>query len=465
VFAADEYFVYVKRLLVGLAVVAALGSAAPAEASTPMPWCGIGSSDVDRLPDATLGFAVHVAYVRPPGAADRLSEWAPRIVGDVAAIDAWWRSQDPTRSPRFDLYPFACASPFGQLDISNVTMQQAAGPINSAFTTIRFLLAQHGFIQPEKTYLVYYDGPLEQQEADFEVCGVGDHPSGGLPGIAIVFLQACEAEAPTFRPIVAVHELVHTFDAVSGSAPHHCSEGHVCDVANDLLNASLSGDELETHVLDGGRDDYYGHSGPWSDVQDSLFLERLDSRDRAAPSLPASLTATNGGAPGIVRVSWRASTDDIGPITYRVYQDDRFVSTTTSLSAILSIAESDTSSYTIRASDSVGHLSQPLTIRFRLGLGVVDARGKLLRDTVRPPAVGKVSVRRAAKTVVLSWPAVRDPGGLRGYRVKIGSRILTVTKPTATLNRAAVRTAVSLAAVDRAGNIGPSTTVPLHRLR
>ena len=64
-------------------------------------------------------------------------------------------------------------------------------------------------------------------------------------------------------------------------------------------------------------------------------------------------------------------------------------------------------------------------------------------------------MRRAAKTVRLSWPPARDPGGLRGYRVKIGARILTVTKPAVTLNRATLRTAVSLAAVDRAGNIGP----------
>jgi hypothetical protein len=34
-----------------------------------------------------------------------------------------------------------------------------------------------------------------------------------------------------------------------------------------------------------------------------------------------------------------------------------------------------------------------------------------------------------------------------------------------TLARATLRTAVSLVAVDRAGNIGPTTTVPLHRLR
>ena len=159
------------------------------------------------------------------------------------------------------------------------------------------------------------------------------------------------------------------------------------------------------------------------------------------------------------------STDDLGPITYRVYQDNRFVSATTSTVALLSIAESDTSTYSIRAADSVGHLSQPLAIRFRLGLGVVDAQGKLVRDTVRPPALGRVSVRRAAKTVRLFWPAVRDGGGVRGYRIKLGTRILTVTKPGVTLNRATLRTAVSLAAIDRAGNVGPTITVPLHRLR
>jgi hypothetical protein len=455
----------VRRLLVGLVAVAALGSAAPAVASTPMPWCGTGASELDRVPDATPGFAIHVTYVRPPGGADRLAEWAPRIVGDVAAIDAWWRSQDPTRAPRFDLFPFACASLFGQLDISNVTLQQPAGQVGNAFTTLRFLLAGQGFIEPEKTYLFYYDGPVEQQRVDSEVCGVGGSPAGGLPGIAIVFLDSCAAEENMFRPIVAIHELVHALGAVSGAAPHHCSDGHVCDVPNDLLNASLSGTELEAAVLDGGRDDYYGHQGSWSDVQDSLFLERLDSPDRGAPSSPTGLTATDGAGPGLVRVSWRPSTDDLGPITYRVYQDNRFVSATTSTVALLSIAESDTSTYSIRAADSVGHLSQPLAIRFRLGLGVVDARGKLVRDTVRPPAVGRVSVRRAAKTVRLFWPAVRDGGGVRGYRIKLGTRILTVTKPGVTLNRATLRTAVSLAAIDRAGNVGPSKTVPLHRLR
>jgi hypothetical protein len=457
----------VKRLLVGLAAVAALGWAGPAEASTPLPWCGTGSSAVDRLPDSTPGFAIHVAYVRPVGAPDRLAEWAPRIVGDVAAIDAWWRSQDTARAPRFDLFPFACSSPFGQLDISDVILPQLAGDIDNAFETLRFVLAEaHGFIQPEKAYLVYFDGQVDQPALEDEICGAGDTPAGGLPAIAVVFLDACAAEWNTLRPVVAAHELGHALGAVTGSAPNTCFQGHVCDSPDDLMNSSLNGRELESHVLDAGRDDYYAHPGRWPDIQDSLFLERLDSPDRAPPSLPTRLTATDGAAPGLIRVSWRPSTDDVGPIAYRVYQDGRLVAVTTSMSALLGVSgESETSAYTVRASDSVGHLSQPLTIRFRLGLGVVDARGNLVRDTVRPPAVTSVSVRRAATVVVLSWPAVRDPGGVRAYRVKIGARTLSVKRPTVTLSLARLRTAVSLAAVDRGGNVGPATLVPLRRLR
>ena len=61
--------------------------------------------------------------------------------------------------------------------------------------------------------------------------------------------------------------------------------------------------------------------------------------------------------------------------------------------------------------------------------------------------------------------AAMDPGGLKGYRVKIGARTLSVVKPAVTLTRATLRTAVALTAIDRAGNVGPTTTVPLRRLR
>ncbi|HEY7795701.1 MAG TPA: hypothetical protein VIA10_16975 [Gaiellaceae bacterium] len=454
-----------RPLLAAAAVLAALAAAPSASASSPVPWCGVADGS-DRLPDATPGFAVHVVYVRPADEPDRLEAWAPRLVGDVAAIDAWWRRQDPARALRFDLFALGCSTTLGQLDITNVIVPRGPGTLPEAFSTLRFQLAARGFAQAEKIYLVYYDGAVGQPDGG-EICGAGDTPSAGLSGVAIVFLSACEAESSdVYRPVVAAHELVHALGAVAGAAPHHCDAGHVCDDPDDLLNSALTGKELEAHVLDRNRDDYYGHSGAWPNVRDSRFLERLDSPDRTPPSNPAALSATDGAALGLVRLSWRASADDVGPVTYRIYQDDRFVDSTGSTSALLGIAETDTSTYAVRATDAVGHLSQPVSIRFQAGVGVIDLDGRLVRDTVRPPAVSRVVVRKTARTVVLTWPAVRDAGGLRHYRVTIvGRRTFTVTRPRVTLVRAGLRGAVSVAAIDRGGNVGPSTVVPLRRLR
>jgi hypothetical protein len=457
------------RLLLGtVGAVVALIASAPAHASTPMPWCGTSSSPIDRQPDGTPAFALHVAYVRAPDAPDRFAEYAPRIVGDTAAIDAWWRTQDSTRAPRFDLYPFPCASAFGMLDITNVTLTRGVAGINTAFATILTALAnEHGFHEPEKAYLVYYDGPTGQTDPQEERCGEGAEANSfsRLPGMAVVYLDACFASTDDLhRPVVAVHELTHVLGAVPDQAPHACQRGHVCDVETDLMTATLSDSSLESHILDAGRDDYYGHAGSWLDVQDSFFLERLDSPDQAAPTVPAGISATDDPS-GSVVLSWRASTDDVGPVAYRVYQDGSFLRQIPSTKTLLGHSGSTTSSYSLRAVDSVGHLSAPTSIRFKLGLGIVDEQGRLLRDTVRPGAVHNISVRRTAKTDRLSWPAVRDGGGLRGYRVKVGARIVTVTKPTVTLNRRTLRTAVSISAVDRAGNIGPAAVVPLRRLR
>ena len=454
----------VKRLLVGLAALAALGAAAPAHASTPMPWCGTDSSRVDRLPDVTPGYAVHVLYLRAPGGADRFGAIAPRIVGDVAAIDAWWRSQDATRAPRFDLFSVACATAFGSLDITNLELPQPFVSVQGAFNAIRLQLASIGFDEPEKSYLVYYDGPTGQFGPN-RVCGQGAEPGDVAPGMAVIYLDSCGAtEGDTVRPVVAVHEFVHTLGAVNGAAPHACNGGHVCDVPNDLLAASLSGEQLESHVLDGGRDDYYGHSGSWLDVQDSLFLERLDSPDHSAPTTPAAPVVRDDPS-GLVAFSWRVSTDDVGPVAYRLYENGHFVREVTSSSVLLRPPDGGTGSYSVRARDAVGHLSQPAAVRFKVGFGIVDEQGRLVRDTVRPPAIPRIAVRRTAKTAVLSWAAVRDPGGLRNYRIKIGARTVFVAKPSVTITRATLHTAVSVAAVDRAGNIGPTTTVPRSRIR
>jgi hypothetical protein len=265
--------------------------------------------------------------------------------------------------------------------------------------------------------------------------------------------------------VVAVHELVHVLGAVTTGAPHLCNAGHVCDVPNDLMGATLTGSELEAHVLDGGRDDYYGHAGPWLDVQDSIFLERLDSPDRAPPSTPAGLNV-RGPAVGAPRFTWSASTDDVGPVSYRITRDDRFVETISAASTGVPLVGSAVTKLSVRAVDAVGHLSAPAEIFFKDGLGVVDAQGRLVRDTVQPPTLGPVTVIRLTKrAAAVSWRAVRDAGGVRGYRIRLGTRTIAVTRPAITLNTTKLRGPVTIAAVDRAGNVGPARTIPLSRFR
>jgi len=47
---------------------------------------------------------------------------------------------------------------------------------------------------------------------------------------------------------------------------------------------------LQQEILDVGHDDYYAHSGGWSDLQDSLWLRHLN-----APQLPVSVAMAGAG--------------------------------------------------------------------------------------------------------------------------------------------------------------------------
>ena len=47
---------------------------------------------------------------------------------ELRAIDAWWRGQDATRTPRFDLFAFSCGA---QLDISDVKLPNTTAELSS----------------------------------------------------------------------------------------------------------------------------------------------------------------------------------------------------------------------------------------------------------------------------------------------------------------------------------------------
>ena len=271
-------------------------------------WCGVGQpTAVDRLPNADLSSPrqVHVTYAVPADAPDQSGARVNPIATDIDAIDAWWRGQDATRTLRFDLFSFpGCTSTIGKLDIGFVRLPRVGALYVGQAGTDRLMndLSQLAALSTDKN-LVYYDGPNPFDEF---VCGTSfvtrSSPTvGGLNGIAFVWLRSlCGFDLGTARiaATVAVHELIHGLGALVQGGPHECDppdDGHVCDSTADILYPEANSQtSLATQALDVGRDDYYGHSNPTFDVQDSGWLSHL-------PQL--SLAVTLSGAGGAVRLT------------------------------------------------------------------------------------------------------------------------------------------------------------------
>ena len=454
------------RLAVALALLASLAAASVAlAAATPTTWCGGTAEAATDRPDEVPAFQVHVIYTFPSDEPDQFATRASAIATDIASMDVWWRAQDPTRAPRLDLAAFpGCSSTLGQLDLSVVRLPQpGATYAPDQYDLIRGALVDAGFADPDKKYLVYYDGPAVGGDHDDLVCGQSERgePDGGRRAYSILYLGGfCSSGigAGGVTTVTATHELIHGLDAlVDPGPPHACPEdpGHPCDSPTDILypqqTAAVTLDGL---VLDVGHDDYYGHSGSWWDVQDSPFLARLDATDQTPPTAPGAFTATSGGAR--VTLSWQPSSDDTGVVGYRIYKNGDFVATTTATRIVdVHAATGRTYDYAVRAFDAAGFLSPKPALRFKVGAGIVDADGRIVRDTVPPPAIGRIRPRVAGRAVVLSWPAVRDPGGLRGYRVqRNGSFYALVTRPSVRIAAARARARWTIRAVDRAGNLG-----------
>ena len=253
-------------------------------------WCGAGQpTTLDRKPDVDLSSSrqVHVTYALPADAVTRFPTIASAIATDAAAIEAWWRREDPSRTIRYDLFAFpGCASKFGSLDIGFVRLPRSGAEYTGDRGTDALLLDLDNLDNlSSQKHVVYYDGPNPFEDA---VCGTAFVPrsattQGGLSGIAFVWLKSfCGGDvgAGGLNAAVTVHELIHGLGALQvGTAPNECAppgRGHVCDSPTDVLYPeATSQTTLSTQILDVGRDDYYGHSGSAFDVQDSAWLSHL----------------------------------------------------------------------------------------------------------------------------------------------------------------------------------------------
>jgi hypothetical protein len=258
------------------------GNARPAAATA---WCGT-ASQTDREPNLVAGNPIRWIYLIPSDGADNLAAVAQVMQADADQVDAWWRSQDSTRVPRNDLTAFSCGT---QLDVttlrSSLTGSQLA-PLNGRFPSIFDTLERAGLTSEFTKYVVYYDGPADEDN----VCGQGGSNDPNRTGLAVVYYRAC---AGISTAAVTAHEFLHTTGAVPDDVPHACTgdtSGHTCDTEADIMYPFIGQNALSAKVLDPGRDDYYGHSGRWIDSQDSPWLVRL------AEQTPLAVTVSGAGS-------------------------------------------------------------------------------------------------------------------------------------------------------------------------
>ena len=291
-------------LRLGATVVALTGAlmlVAPGSAGA-VTWCGT-ESNADQ-PDTLGGNLVHVIYAVPSDGPDRFAERASAIATDVAFVGDWWRSQDPIREPRFDFMSVpGCATRFGQLDITTVRVPDPAAVFADPAGRHQRLLSgvARTLDDRDKKYVIYFESPIDLEG---DICGTAFRAarSGGVEGSGVVWIAANLYGFPGcgflgnggYFAATAVHELIHALGALDpGGPPHPCpdDDGHPCDDPNDILSPSGTSDSLFGYVLDSGRDDYYGHSGSWWDVQDSSWLAHLDASPRRV-----TVTTFGGGA-------------------------------------------------------------------------------------------------------------------------------------------------------------------------
>jgi hypothetical protein len=402
----------VVRVLLLVAAAAAAAVLVPRDAAA-APWCGT-VSDTDR-PAAVAGNPVRVLYAIPSDGTDRSAELAARISDDVEAIDAWWRGQDGARTVRFDRAAFPCGA---QADIGLARLTKSASQLVPEST--RFGLIVDDVLAGRDTaftkYLVYYDGPLDSGD----ICGQGNGITDGT-GIAIVYLTAC---TDISSAVVAAHELLHAFGALpSPGPPHACpgDDGHPCDSTGDLLFPYAPQAQLAVLGLDVGRDDYYGHSGSWFDVQDSRWLRKLDAQVPLAVAIAGAGTVS-GDVPGLdCAASCTTEWDVSAPLslTAEPARGQRFVRWGGACSG------DGNCSLLLDAGKRVTALFAPET--FRLSL-VVRGSG-----SVTGPAAAIRCAARCTKAVTSHEPVRLTATARTGWRLKAWAGACRGSKPVCTL--------------------------------
>lgn len=249
---------------------------------TPIPKCmqpfdGPNQRSTEDLPDDVQGKQFHVIYVLPEGGEDRNMDTNGQLATSISAFQNWLCNQTNGKYFHFDTYQGKLDISFAKLPLTTKEMWDGVGlpspkthTHNPVLSELGVRLSLLGFNDPDKIYVVYYEGYGEEN-----VCGEA-RPNTNM---AVEFLQplaegyGCgflnweqgDTYRPMFNDFTMVHEMLHTLGFVPQCSPH-CKNFHCQDSKTDLMAGIFdsTGDGkyswgMGTYpFLDYNHNDYYG---------------------------------------------------------------------------------------------------------------------------------------------------------------------------------------------------------------
>ena len=173
-------------------------------------------------------------------------------------------------------------------------------------------------------------------------------------------------------------------------------------------NSGKAVDVLDFSTADGASVVQYADLGG---ANQQWQLVRVGAADTVAPTAPTGARATELTCTS-VRLSWSASSDDVGVAFYDIYHDGQQMTSVpgTVLTTTLTVTPGARWGLYVNARDAAGNVSQasatvPITVP------------PCQADTVAPTAPSGLTATATGTTVNLRWTAATDNVGVTGYEI------------------------------------------------
>ena len=233
------------------------------------------------------------------------------------------------------------------------------------------------------------------------------------------------------------------YDVYSGSSQAGSSSSNTATVSNLLPGTSYT---FTVRARDA--------TGNTSSASSPVTVTTRAGTDVNPPSTPSNLVWVADGM--TVTMSWGASTDDVGVVTYDFFYGAYYIGSSSGTSATLIGFQSGTPyNFTVKARDAAGNVSQASN-QITVLLGMVQ-------DTVPPSAPTNLSAANVTTTsLTLRWTASTDNVGVVVYQVFANGNLAATTFGTTSatltgLNLSAGSTVLTVKATDAAGNVSSAS--------